>query len=112
MERRSLERRKKRWICRVDELSEELVVEPSEEVDRLGLGYPERPCIPGRQTGKPTGTKQRFQVDDDEQPERRADEAEACEPALAQRRSPGCEQSSDPETCEDQHGTGNDDGRE
>ena len=83
MERRRLERRQKRWICRIGELSEELVVEPSEEVDRLGLGYPERPCIPSRQTRKPTGAKQRFQIDDEKQPERRADEAEPRGPPLA-----------------------------
>ena len=46
VERRGLECRHERRVRRVRELPEELVVEPSEEVDRLGLGNPERPAVP------------------------------------------------------------------
>ena len=46
VERRRLERRNERWIRGIRELTEELLVEPAEEVDRLRLRHPERPGVP------------------------------------------------------------------
>ena len=52
MKARSLEGRNEWWIGRARQLSEELMVEAAEEVDRLCLGNPERPAVEFVQPGE------------------------------------------------------------
>ena len=74
VERRGLERRHERRVARVRELAEELLVEASEEVDRLRLRNPERPGVPGGERGEAGRSEERFQVDDDERRAREGDQ--------------------------------------
>ncbi len=105
VERRGFECRYERRVGRVGELPEELLVEPSEEVERLRLGNPERPAVEVRQSRQPARPKDGLDVDDDEAAVGRRDEGEPLQAPTAEPRTLVAEAPSEHEPRGRQGGT-------